>query len=302
MKPRGHRPSEVLLATDGSIAARWAEVWITQARWAERPKVEVTSMAASATAAAPWLEGAEGPDVRATEEALRRHEEAEAQRIADEVATRLRETDLAVTASTRSGEPGVQLLHVIRDLRPGLVALGSRGRSEVEDMLLGSVVQQVAEHSTAPILVARPAGMAPGSLPTRILVVVDAASRARAALRWLSASGWMRDSRVTLLGLLGPTPGLTLPDQGLRDALASVTGMRARRVLGELAGQIEAAATEISVESRIGHPLEACRTVADAIGADLVALSRPPRPPGGYPFAEKLTRYSTRSVLLVPGG
>lgn len=130
---------------------------------------------------------------------------AEASSIGEGAAARLREAGLASVATTRYGEPAIELLARVRELRPTLVAVGSRGQSDVQPMLLGSVSAQVARYTTAPVLVARQAGALNEGLPQRIVLVVDPETRARAAVAWLGRHGWLDRSRVILLGLLGST-------------------------------------------------------------------------------------------------
>ncbi|MEX1170415.1 MAG: hypothetical protein WEE50_09770, partial [Chloroflexota bacterium] len=147
-------------------------------------------------------------------------------------------------------------------------------------------------------------GTPPGTIPQRLLIVAESGSTARATVDWLSDQGWLRDARVTLLGLLGITPGLTARAEPLAEPLAeevaSEIRLWARDSLGEMVDAIGRQAADVKLELQFGHPLKLSLELADALGVDLVAVARPPRRPGQYPFAELLARYSSRSVLLVP--
>lgn len=300
MKDEVGRAPRVLLATDGSLAARVAESWVTRADWTGQPEVEVLCVAGPAIAGPVWALPPLHPAAREALAALARREEKEARLISEEVKERLRGAGLPVTSSVRSGVPAVRLLERVAESQPSLVVMGSRGRSELEVMLLGSVTQQIAEHSPAPVLVARSTGLPPGRLPQHVLVVVDAVPTARSTVGWLSAHGWLKGARVTLLCLLGITPGLASRAEPPAEELVSEIRRHARDTLAELADAASHEAAEVAVELRFGHPLETTLELADELGVDLMAVSRPVRMPGQYPFAEKVTRYASRSVLLIP--
>ena len=163
----------VLLATDGSLAAHWPEVWIQGLTWRTRPNVEVLSVADVSVTLPGWLEQPGDPQVSLLVENLHEEHLAEASSIGEGAAARLRDAGFTSAATTRHGEPAIELLARVRELRPTLVAIGSRGRSDVQPMLLGSVSAQVARYTTAPALVARQAGALVEALPQRVVLVVD---------------------------------------------------------------------------------------------------------------------------------
>ena len=119
MKGQGDRETpRVLLASDGSIAARAAESWVTRARWAEPPEIEVLCMAGPIVAGPAWALPPDHEEVRWALEVLTRNEEGLAQEIAEEVVGRLREAGFPATASVRSGQPAVGLLEQPRTCDP----------------------------------------------------------------------------------------------------------------------------------------------------------------------------------------
>jgi nucleotide-binding universal stress UspA family protein len=290
----------VLLATDGSLAASWPEVWIKGLTWRTTPRVDVLCVADSTATLPGWLHQPDDPQVGLMMENLREEQMAEASSIADGAAARMRDAGFASVVTTRYGEPAVELLARVREMRPTLVAMGYRGRSEVEPMLLGGVSAQVARYTTAPALVARQAGTLTRALPERIVVIVDAATKARSAIDWLDRHGWLRQSRVTLLGLLGSMAPPTREDHSLAGMITMEARSNARRVLEDSAYEIASKAESVEIEVRHGHPLGECRAVAERTRADLVVLTRPQHEPGQHPLAEKVTRYLTVSVLVVP--
>lgn len=292
----------VLLATDGSLAAMWPEVWITGSTWATRPAVEVLSVADSTAASPGWLDQPDDPQVGLVLEILREDTMAEASSIGEGAAARLRGAGYATVATTRYGEPAVELLARAREAPPSLVAIGSRGRSDLEPTLLGSVSAQVARYTTVPALVARQPRAPADALPQRIVVIVDAATRARSAVAWLDRHGWLDRSAVVLLGLLGSMSGSGVDDGSPVGMILGEAERNARSALESVAHDIAPAAREVSIEVRHGHPLGECRAVTERSEADLVVVARPRHAPGQYPLAEKVIRYLAVSVLVVPTG
>lgn len=290
----------VLLATDGSLAAHWPEVWTRGLSWRIRPDVEVLSVADASATLPGWVDQPGDPQVGLMVDILREEHLAEASSIGDGAAARLDDAGFASVATTRFGEPAIEILARARELHPTLVAIGSRGRSEVKPMLLGSVSAQVARYTTEPALIARQISTLAEALPQRVVLIVDPETRARAAVEWLERHGWLRRSLVVLLGLLGSTSSGIMADRSPAGTIMAEAQRNARRVLEDLGRDIASKALDVSVEVRHGHPLAECRDVAERTQADLVVLTRPEHAPGRYPLAEKVTRYLTVSVLVVP--
>lgn len=82
-------------------------------------------------------------------------EKAVAERYLEDVASPLQQEGLTVTTEVRSGEAAGELLDVVtpRDL----LVVSSHGRGGLKRMLLGSVAEEVARKSPAPVLIARKA-------------------------------------------------------------------------------------------------------------------------------------------------
>lgn len=288
----------VLVATDGSLAARAGEHWVTNIGWASPPSIEVLTVARGSFSPA-WTGGTDDAVAKSVA-ALAEREADLAQRNADTVAARLRDHGLQAEAVTCSGEPGVEILQAIDERRPALAVLGSRGRSELEGALLGSVSQQVVRHANVPILVGRPAGMPPGHLPQRVLVLAPTEPAARSAIGWLKSTGWLSGARVTLLGLLGLPSGLAAPDPAPAGRASAELEERCRAALGAHVQGLETMCAAVRLEVGPGHPLRESLDLADALGVDLVVVPGGPVHRGQYPLAEKVTRYAKRSVLVIP--
>jgi nucleotide-binding universal stress UspA family protein len=108
--------------------------------------------------APPVVYGADGVSV-ATAEAMSELE-AGAREGLESLAARLRSPRLAVEAVVGHGAPADTIIDEARRRAVDLVAVGTRGRSGLAHLLLGSVAERVLHHAGCPVLVVRqtPAG------------------------------------------------------------------------------------------------------------------------------------------------
>jgi nucleotide-binding universal stress UspA family protein len=60
-----------------------------------------------------------------------------------------------IATRATSGDPAEEILAAARELRPDVIALGSRGHGPLVGLLLGSVAQKVLAHADCPVLVVR---------------------------------------------------------------------------------------------------------------------------------------------------
>ncbi|HWH37736.1 MAG TPA: universal stress protein [Candidatus Limnocylindrales bacterium] len=290
----------VLLATDDSIAARVAEPWVTGGRWAKPPIVDVLSVAAPTVAAGPWLGRVRVGDAVGAIRELERAEHAQAEAVAEGVARRLAAAGVEADARAATGEPAAEILAAAKSLGSDLIMLGPRGRSELASALLGGVSQQVLAHSPVPLLLARPGNMAPDGLPHTVVLLVDGTLGALAAANWLGRTGWLAGCVVVLRALLGAAPGLADDEHPVAGRVREAVDRAAREALGQLADVVTAQASEVRVEMEAGHPLHAALAAESAHRSDLLVVARRRPRPGDHPLADKVTRYASTSVLMVP--
>jgi nucleotide-binding universal stress UspA family protein len=150
---RGRSLSGTVFATDASSSARAAEAIL--ARWpifAELP-IRVLSVA---EVVHPWTIGiaptmyGQVLDVYAAE---LRESRAQHQRIAADAAARLRVSGRRADSEMRDGDAALEIIAVAEKRGADLIVLGSRGRTGLTRLLLGSVARNVLSGSTASILV-----------------------------------------------------------------------------------------------------------------------------------------------------
>ncbi len=142
---------------------------------------------------------------REQREALARDREEEARLEIVELARELESNGSRVSTEVRRGRPADEI--VAASHAASLVVVGSHGRG-LNELLLGSVAEEVATRSAAPVLIARE-GAEGASLPRRVLLALDLAepsleavsaaqdlaTRAGALLEVLCAVPWPRSSR-----------------------------------------------------------------------------------------------------------
>jgi nucleotide-binding universal stress UspA family protein len=152
--------TRVAFATDDSPSARSAEAIL--ARWPIFEGLPICVLSV-AEVPAPWNIGI-APTMYATviDEYHRDLEAAEADQrtIADETAARLRAAGRDTTTKLSSGAVAAEIIEAVEAFGADLVVLGSRGRTGLTRLLLGSVARNVLHGCSASILVVREADAA----------------------------------------------------------------------------------------------------------------------------------------------
>ncbi len=290
----------IMLATDDSDAARTAEGWIARLRYADPPTIDVVCVAGRGLARLGWAMQTYREPVRLAVEGIQQGELYAAERIANDAGERLQDAGMHVRTWARQGDPATELLEMAATDRFDLIVAGPRGRSGLAAAILGSVTHALIAHATRPVLVARPVHADHGSLPEHILLVVDDRQAAETCARWLVRSGWLSGARLTMLGLLGDRSGLESAQPVMGEEVSRLVRLDASQALDVLAQRFAGRGAELDLVLRDGHPLVTTLKAAEELGADVVAVARPPRGPGRDPLAEKIARHARVSALLVP--
>ena len=145
----------IVFATDGSPAALAAESVL--ARWAifGRLPIHVVSVA---EVAHPWTTGIAPTMYRQVLDAYAadlRGAKEEHQRTATEAATRLQQAGRDAHAEMRVGDAAGEIIALAEQRGADLIVVGSRGRTGLTRLLLGSVARNVLAGSTASVLIVR---------------------------------------------------------------------------------------------------------------------------------------------------
>ena len=147
--------SHVVMATDDSRSARAAEDVVAGWPVFEGLPIDVVSVA---DAVRPWTSGIAPGFQRQAREAYAQELDGAAEvadRIAGDAASRLREAGRLAEAFVRRGDPAAEIVALAEERRADLVVLGSRGRSALAEIVLGSVARNVLAGSKASVLVVR---------------------------------------------------------------------------------------------------------------------------------------------------
>jgi nucleotide-binding universal stress UspA family protein len=147
--------TRIVFATDGSPSAQGAERILSDWPIFTALPIRVVSVADIVrpwtTGIAPTLYG----QVLDAYSAELRDSKIEHEGIAADTATRLRDGGRMADSEARAGDAAEEIIAVIEQQRADLVVLGSRGRTGLTRLLLGSVARNVLSGSTASVLIVR---------------------------------------------------------------------------------------------------------------------------------------------------
>jgi len=150
------RRGPVLIAFDGSEQAKAAIVEAARVLGVDRPAVVLTVRAPVESFEFAGLGGGTTLDP-ATVSAMQETAENEAAARAEEGAELAREAGFAAEARVEVGAtPWQEIVAVADDLDADVIAIGSRGRTGLSKVLLGSVASAVAQHSRRSVLIVHP--------------------------------------------------------------------------------------------------------------------------------------------------
>jgi nucleotide-binding universal stress UspA family protein len=147
--------SKVALATDDSPSAHAAESVIVHWPIFDGLPVGVVSVA---DAVRPWTSGIAPMFQRQARDAYAQDLAGAtqgAERAARDATARLREAGRAADAAVRRGDPAAEIISYAEQRQADLIVLGSRGRSALAEIVLGSVARNVLAGSSGSVLIVR---------------------------------------------------------------------------------------------------------------------------------------------------
>jgi nucleotide-binding universal stress UspA family protein len=204
------------------------------------------------------------------------------------------------------GHPIEEILKTASKIRADLIVMAAKGHSNLHLVFMGSVSQGVAQHTTRPLLIARP-----GTASVRKVVLgYHGTASARKALTFLGRLALPDDAEVVLFTAIEP---FTMPEgmplgyrqQAIAEAhkINDRRHQAAERALQSIAEQVRTSGRQASTEVDAGPAAQLLDAAARKHEADLIVLgSRRPAPERHYLLgstAEKLVRHSHTSVLVV---
>ena len=148
---------KILIALDDSPHSDRALEFVTRMRWPAGSRVIVVSalyLGATSLAAAE-APGSISPDF------LQEQRQRIAERVARAEGT-LRESGFSTEGLVLAGDPREVLVEVAQSERADLLVVGSRGRTGITKLMLGSVSSHVVTHAPCSVLVVKQSGRASG--------------------------------------------------------------------------------------------------------------------------------------------
>lgn len=127
--------SQVIIASDGSVASLKAATFAADALHLERADVSIEVLSVSADASELSQEAA--------------------QKAADSTVKVLRDRGVACTASVSQGTAATEIVDAVEREKADFVIIGSRGLSGIAQRMLGSVSRSVIDHVDCPVLVVK---------------------------------------------------------------------------------------------------------------------------------------------------
>jgi nucleotide-binding universal stress UspA family protein len=105
----------------------------------------------------------------------------------------------SIQTETVEGPIRERILEEAERLGADLIAVGSRGHSMLENVLLGSISQAVLDHAKCPVVVARE--VQPAAIG-KIIVAVDDSEFSAAAVEWVARQPWAHKKEIALVSVV----------------------------------------------------------------------------------------------------
>ncbi len=251
-------PTKILLATDGSKDAWLATNTAILLSMATRSELHIINVGLVAPTLLRPL------DVEPT------RAEQEARRVLDEEIRNIENVGGMVTEShLRLGAAAQEIVNLAEELKVGLIAVGSRGRSRIERALMGSVSDSVVRHAHCPVLVGR---LKPLISPACILVATDGSEEATLAAKTAAELAYRTYSELHLVCIANTYSSYYVAHE---TGLAETLQQRAQEVLDDQVEEIEQSGGEVAgkhVRVSERHPSDGIVRVAEDIEADLIVM------------------------------
>lgn len=223
------------------------------------------------------------------------------------MAAPLVERGLKTERTVIRGRAADAIIDAARDGEVDLIVTGSRGRSPVRSMLLGSVAAEVAAHAPCPVLVAR------GASVSRLLVAADGSSNASRIPDAIGAWDTFRGVPADVVAVVSKDPPgfefmvalYTLGDDRLAD-LKRDEQLAAGRTADEAVGRLSAVGISAKAHVRSGDPANEILAAATDLKSDVIVTGS--RGLGGLErlllgsVARNVLVHAACSVLIVRNG
>lgn len=291
----------ILLGVDGSKSSDRAAALVANLAWPAGSTIDVVAAYPGSAGLFSMPGAVVAPDVvEETENGM----EAEAQRMAVEVAHRFATPDLTIETQVLRERAATAILDLAVASDVDLIVLGNRGRGPFESALLGSVSAEVVDQSHRPVLVARSERI------ERILLADDGSKSAAAATQVVRGWPIFRGASVRVISVADVDPEWNpwLRGDGRREAdAAAASQLREQHeaLVEATAASLRGAGLKADGEVLDGSPAQRLVEAAATWNADLIVVGMHGR--SGLErlligsVARSVVYHAPCSVLVVPG-
>lgn len=185
----------ILLAVDPSKYANWAADLLFHLPLLDQPRIRVLHVVEKAVITDPWIAP---PLVSQTSKEVRKATEA-GNRLTKRLAKRLQSRWQAVSTGVKKGPIADVILTAARKSKPDVIIMGSRGLSDIQSFLMGSVSQQVVTHASCSVLIVK----RKLKKLKKILVALDGSVESRRAMAFLANHLSPAGIDITILNVRG---------------------------------------------------------------------------------------------------
>lgn len=299
--------THIFFATDGSVAARFAQAQILRLPW--RPAVDVTVMTAM-----------EVPEVHfrsripsaqrafdAALAALNRDAKVFATNVLDKARLALERRMTSVATRMHVGLAGPTIVEMARACRADLVVVGSRGLGMYKGYLLGSVSDHVAWYAHCPVMTvkSRPTG------ERRFLVALEGSADRERVVGWFKSLDLSAGARIHLLNVRRTREKALRPEGERATGNGETAGADEFEAWGQSpealetlgADRLPAGTVRVTAEVRYGHPVAEIVDAIHEFRPELLVLgAKCPGSPEDVPLGKvtrRLIDQASCSVLVV---
>jgi nucleotide-binding universal stress UspA family protein len=280
----------ILLAVDGSRHSRWAVDLLRRVPLAAAPIIRLLTVVERGVLTHPAI----APPLVTQPNREMKKQMAAAKGLTTRTANRLRRRWKRVRSVVESGPVVETILSRATDERTDLILMGSRGLSNIQAFVMGSVSQQVVVDAPCSVLIVKKNS----SRLKKLLVAVDDSQAADDIITFLTTRLRPDGLEITLLHVHDPDFVYTIPGEAIEDILLTWLDDRYCHPL---------AAAGFSVQSLCvtGHPAAKIVEIAGRRRMDLVILGS--RGLTGLKrlllgsVSRQVVKYGPGSVLVVRG-
>jgi len=183
-----------------------------------------------------------------------------------------RTQEILCDAVAREGHPAQQIIAAARQFRPDRLFVGTRSRSKVSKLLLGSVAEQVLRSVNLPVVTVGPEAHLEAASGNSQRVVLHATTLRETSSPSAVLACEIAASQNAKLVLLHVLPSI---EEMKRDHLPTgldSTAMRELRILAAEIGATERCCTQVEARVAHGHPAIEILAASADLDADLIVL------------------------------